>query len=348
MAATATTATVTRLPLPSYLRLAAAVNGVVAAIIAFVVAALASSRASAHALSPLAMAGLVTGAAATTGVVSWINGLHNGALDRARGVAVLRCAGGDTCRFKPRTDPFTRLWRDALTWGGLAAAWAAAGGGLLAVALNGRHAGLWVIFVAMAALFGLAAVAIDVVARHQGAHVDTIDGAVPLRRRAWREIAVPLALFQMGVNMGVALMLFHDYTPGREAGFHVLTPTVALADVPITVILVGVVFNLLAGGWGTAELRLGRLADPSLNADVAGGNAGVQRMREEAPIGVQAFVYTGLVGVVLAPLFSMLLPAAPSLLATAVVRALFAGSLIFATTGMAFVRGALNGRAELA
>ena len=320
------------LPLPRYVRLAAAVNGVIAVVIAFVVSALATSRASAHALSPAALALLVSGAAATTGVIGWVNGMAGGALDRLRGATVPACPA-DPCPSAPARDPFAprQLYRSALGAGLMNMAWAAAGGGLLAVALNGRHANLLVTFLALAALLAFVSAATDAVARHRGAHAVGVVGApVALRRRAWLEIALPLALFQMLVNVGVAVLLFHDYTPGRESGFHVLTRTVAMADVPVTVVIVSLVFNLVVSPWGTAEAALGRVEAPP----------GIER--SSSPVGVQALVYLSLLGLVLGPLFTLVLPDAPSLAWAAAVRAAYAGLLIFVASGLAYVRGALN------
>jgi hypothetical protein len=331
-------AAVQTLPLPRYLRLSAGVNGVVAVITAFVVAALATSRANGHALTPIALAGLVTGAAAVNGVVAWISGMAAGALDVVRGTAINTCR--DDCPQTLRADPFvrTRMWRNALLSGLTAAAWAAAGGGLLAVALNGRRANLGVAFVALAALLAMVSASVDATARHRGTHaVSAVRVAPPvsLRRRAWRDIALPLALFQMVVNMGLAVLLFHDYSTGAGAGgtAHALTGKVALADIPVTVIVVAVIFNIVVSPWGTAEAALGRV---QVDGD--------RTMRERAgPVGVQALVYLALAGLFLGWVAARFLPNAPSLGRVALVRSLYSGTMIFLAAGLAFVRGAING-----
>lgn len=323
-------------PLPRYLRMGAGLGAVIAVAIAFVIAALATSRANAHALSPTALAGLVAGAALTNGVIAWINAMAAGALDRVNGTAVVDC--GDTCRHTLAADPFerTRLWRGAFASGLTMAAWAAAGGGLLAVALNGRHANLAVTFVALAVFQALVAGAVDVAGRHRGVHAvaaATRTEPVPLRRRAWRDIALPLALFQVLVNAALTVLLFHDYVPGKDTGFHILTRTVAMADVPVSVVVVAIVFNLVVGSWGKAEAALGRVEPEEGRAD------------KPAPVGVQAFVYMALLGLILGRLFAFVLPDAPSLAWVAAVRAAFAGVMIFVASGLAFVRGALNDKA---
>jgi len=106
-----------------------------------------------------------------------------------------------------------------------------------------------------------------------------------------------------------------------------------MADVPVTCVAVAVIFNYLIGMLGTAEARLGRL-------DIAADDAAAARA---STVGVQAFVWLALAGILLGKFMTFLLPAAPSLLAVALVRAAFAAIVIFAAAGLAYVRGALNG-----
>jgi hypothetical protein len=154
-----------------------------------------------------------------------------------------------------------------------------------------------------------------------------------LRRRAWRDIALPLALFQMVVNMGLAVLLFHDYSTGAGGTAHALTGKVALADIPVTVIVVAVIFNIVVSPWGTAEAALGRV---QVDGD--------RTMRERAgPVGVQALVYLALAGLFLGWVAARFLPNAPSLGRVALVRSLYSGTMIFLAAGLAFVRGAING-----
>src|SRR5439155_22788673 len=133
-------------------------------------AALAASRAASHMLSAAGVVGIVAGAAATSGLIAWIAGTYGGAADVLFGEAELDCS--PHCPSGLGDDPWTAraLWRTAPRWSAAAAAWALAGAGLVGVVLNGKHAGLGVLFAGVAVFSGVAAVVIDTVGRHPGAH----------------------------------------------------------------------------------------------------------------------------------------------------------------------------------
>ena len=307
--------------------------------IALVVAALASSRAPAHVLTAGTVVAIVAVAAATSGLVGWLAGTYGGAAEVLSGVAELECS--PHCPAAPSQDPWVvpRLWRAALRWAAVNGMWALAGAGLVAVVLNGQRAGLTVLFVTVAGLSGCAAVLVDTVARHQGAHAARRlllepPVAVPLRRRAWREMALPLALVPTVVSTLFAWVLFHDYRVHQPFAAKALTRSVALADVPVTVVVLIVIFTVIyVRPWAEVDARLGRIAldDPP-----------AQAVPHTSPIGYQGIVYTALAGWLFAVVVRWILPAEPTLIEVMLARGLYAGVLTFAFTGVAYTRGAIN------
>ena len=328
--------------LSEYLGANAVGLGVVLAVVCAVVTALAVSRAAAHVLSPAAVAGIVAGTAAALLSVGWANALFTGAYDVLEGRLEAPAAPSVN-----EPEPFTTraLWRTTAVLVAGATAWALAGGGLVAVALDGRRAGGFVLFVAMVGLAVTVAVAFDTLGRRRGAEsaralLDRAPNPVPLRRRAWRQLAVPVAVSQLLINAGVSWLLFHDYTVGDAFASRPLTETVALADVLVTILIISAYFTWVAGRWGAVDAALGRveLDDPAS-----------QTVPPKAPLGRQGIYYVGIVALfVVAPLLGMLLPSTPSLARVAVVRALFAAALAFITVGVAYTRGALNRQARSA
>jgi hypothetical protein len=320
---------------PEYLGADARANGIAFVVVFALVGGLAVSRASANVLTPAALALLVAAAAGTLGSVGWVTGLYSGALDAIEGNVTPPASPGEG------RDPFAprSLWIAALAWGVAAATWAGAGAGLAAVALDGRRAQFAVVFVALVGLAGTAGLVANAIARRTG--IDAVRrlgvataALVPLRRRAWRHLALPMAAVQFLVNAGMSLLVFHDYTIGDPFAPKALTEAVALADVGITVIIVSLLFTSFAGRWGRVDAALGRieLDDPA-----------TQVVSAKAPIGVQGVVYLALLGaLVVGPLLGLLLPPTPSLLATVLVRAGFASVLVFAVAGISYVRAAVN------
>ena len=319
-----------------YLTANAVALGVILAVLCAIVTALAVSRAAANVLSPTAVVGVVAGTAVALLSVGWANALFSGAHDVLAGrlEAPARTTTDDA-------EPFTAraLWRTTAALVAGAGVWAAAGGGLVAVALDGRRAGSLVLFVAMAGLAGTAAVAFDTLGRRRGAEaarvlLDRAPSPVPVRRRAWRQLALPVAATQLAINAGMAWLLFHDYTVGDPFAARPLTESVALADVLVTVVIVCAFFAWVAGRWGAVDAALGRveLDDPE-----------TQTIPAKAPLGRQGVYYAALAAFfVIGPLLGLLMPATPSLARVAVVRAVFAAALAFVTVGVAYTRGAVN------
>ena len=317
---------------------------VVQVVVAVLVAGLASSRADDGVLSPLALAGLAVGTAMATAIVAWPAGLYAGALEVLDGGPVPDCDA--TCPGAVDPDPFaaTALRRRALGLTLLVGAWALASAGLLAAVLDNRPARVAVIVAGLVGIAAGAAVVIDGAARHRGAHAAVRQRArptapIPLRRRAWREIALPLAVAQLVVNAGAAWVLFHDDPVHEPFARDALTRGSAFADVPIVVTILAVVFAVaLAGSWGAVDARLGRveLDDPD-----------VQRTRSTEPFGPQAIVYIALSGFALATAIGFVLPSSPSLVQVMIARGAFAGVLVALFSAVGYVRGALNAEAAL-
>jgi hypothetical protein len=295
--------------------------------IAAAIGSLAVSRAQAHVLSPAALAVVVALATVGTVAFAWPSGAYGGAYDAITGGVRLPAAddaGG--------ADPFAgrRAWSAGARWGLTAGLWAAAGGGLVVVALNQQRARWVVIATTWAVLAGGAAVATDTFARRRGVlaaarHVAT--AATPMRHRAWREVALPLAIVQGGINSVVGWVLFHDYAPGA------LTDKVALADATFVIVLLTSVFGFVVRRWGAVDAALGRIAPDDPDAPAVSA---------KAPLGRQGLVYVAVAAVLVVRLVVILLPATPSLAVVIVTRGLFTGALVFAVAGVAYVRGALN------
>lgn len=335
MTATEIQTPATSQPVVEHLATDARQTGTMLAVAFAVVAGLAASRGAAHVLTPTAFAAVVIGAAATLGSTGWVNGVFGGALSAARGAVRppdVPAEGRDPFSFRS-------LWGAAFVWGIGSAVWAGAGAGLAAVALDGRRAGFLVVFAALVGLAGTAGLVTNAVARRTG-----IDGVrrlgvataepVPLRRRAWRQLALPMAAIQLVVNAAMSVMLFHDYTTGDEFAPRALTESVGLADVGVTVLLVSCLFAWFAGRWAAVDVAIGRIVldDPA-----------TQTVSPKARIGRQGIVYLALLSAfVIGPMLGLLLSTTPSLGAVVAVRSVFAAALVFVVTGLAYVRTAVN------
>jgi hypothetical protein len=314
-------------------------NTVVQIVVALIVAGLAASRAAAHMLSAAGVVGIVAGAAATGGFLAWIAGTYGGAADVLFGEAELACS--PHCPAAPADDPWTAraLWRSAPLSSVAAAGWALAGAGLVAVVLNGKHAGLGVLFASVAAFAGTAAVVVDTVARHRGAHAARLlllepPTPVPLRRRAWLQIALPVAGAQALVHVGMAWLLFHDYAVDQPFAPKALTRSVALADVGVIVLALVILFAVVfARPWGEIDARLGRirLDDPEAQAVPA-----------KSLIGAPGVVYAALACWLLAGVVGWLLPPNPTLWQVMIARAGYAFVLTLVFSALGYVRGAVN------
>ncbi len=160
---------------------------------------------------------------------------------------------------------------------------------------------------------------------------------IPIRHRAWRQVALPIAGVQLVVNAAFAWVLFHDYST-HAGGAKLLTRSVALADVFVLVTIVSVVFGSVTATWGSTDTLLGR---------VTADDPAAQQATVKSPIGWQGILYIAVLAVVLSKVVAFLLPASPTLLEVAVARGLFASVLAFVASGAGYVRGAVNARAHL-
>lgn len=297
-------------------------------------AGLASSRAEGHVLSASALAGIVIVASATSAVLAWTTSLYSGAFSVLTGAVA---ADEDTTY--TGSDPFAgrTMWRTTLGWALGAAAWAGAGAGIVAAALNGRVARFATVYVVMVALAGVNLIAISSAARRRGlaaAHLPATT-TVPLRRRAWRGVALPYALSQGALNAGVAWLLFHDYATGANAvSANVLTEKVVLADAMAIVIPLAILFGGMTRFMGAFDIATNRVAydDPE-----------TQTIPKRSPIGMQFAVYTIVLGLIFFRLAGYVLPSYPSLTQVIVVRAVITTVLVFIAAGIGYVRGAANG-----
>ena len=305
-------------------------NGIQQALLFLLFGGLATSRAAGHVLSAGAVAGIVVVAAATATVVGWTTNLYSAAFQVLTGVVSAEDATAPDAFAAPT------LWRTTLLWALGAAAWAGAGAGLLAAVLNGRVARFPTVFVALVGFAGVQVLAISGAARRRGAaaaHSEPTRTA-PLRRRAWISIALPYAVTQGLLNAGVAWMLFHAYPTGNATLHGALTDKTALADALLIVVPLTIIFGGMTRYMGAFDAATGR---------VSFDDADAQTVPTRAPIGVQFMVYTAILGLVLARLIGVVLPAAPSLVAVIVARGTLAGVLVFVASGIGYVRGACNG-----
>jgi hypothetical protein len=308
-------------------------NSIQQLLLFLVFAALATSRAGGHVLSAGAVAGIVIVAAATSTIVGWTTNLYGAAFQVLTGVVD---ADDETA-----PDAFDNrvLWRTTVLWALGAAAWAGAGAGLLAAVLNGRVARFPTIFVALVGLAGVQVMAISGAARRRGiaAATSSATRTSRLRKRAWLGIAVPYAVSQGLLNAGIAWVLFHSYPTGDASVKGALTNSTAFADVLLIVVLLTIVFGGMTRYMGAFDAATGRVEFDDVDT---------QTISKRAPIGVQFMVYTAIVGLILARLIGIVLPAAPSLAAVIVARGTFAGVLVFLASGIGYVRGACNGLKE--
>jgi len=306
------------------LETSATAAGLGAVVAAIVIAALASSRSAHHTISAPAIVVLVGMWTAALVSVGWPQGVYAGASDVLRGAVVFDPEPLPGPRWAPDDAAITAERRaDALDPRSiavaaaavslLAAAWAVAGTGLVVAVLNGRQAPWYVIAAAVAGFSGPAYVIVDTIARRHGMAaarrlLDAPPRTVPLRQRAWKQVALPLAAVQAVVNGAGTWVLFHSYH--RMGGVPpALTRHVALADAVVMFTLIGVVYTTTTATWGAVDVALGRVST----------GTGTGRT-----IGWQAILYAGALGLVLAKLAQTFLPAALNLIEVGVTRAALA------------------------
>ena len=310
--------------------------GAATAVVLVVVAALATSRANGHVLSPAGVIAVVVGVAIALTAMGWANGLYGGADDVLEGRIAFTCEPG--CPSEPADDPWQPavLWRSIIVAAIAAGLWAGATAGFVAVVLDAERAPFVVLSATLIGTVALAATVVDIAARHRGAHAARAIARIEstpatLRRRAWREVALPLGGLQLLANGAAAWMLFHDYT--ASDGPRALTASVVTSDFPVVAIIAAAYFGVTATRWGRIDAALGRvtLDDPN-----------VQAVDRRAPIGPQGLVYIAVAAIVLGNLLAFLLPSSPSLLAVALARGVFAAVATALAAGAGYVRGAVN------
>ena len=310
--------------------------GAITALVLVVLAALATSRANGHVLSPAGVIAVVIGVAVALSSLGWANGLYGGAEDVLEDRVVFTCEPG--CASEPADDPWqpAQLWRAVLIASAAAGLWAGATAGLVAVVLDAERAPFIVVCATLIGTVSLAATVVDIAARHRGVHAARAQSTTPvrpiaLRRRAWREIALPIGALQLVINAAATWMLFHDYT-GTD-GPRALTGSVVTSDFPIIALIAAAYLGVTATRWGRIDATLGRvtLDDPP-----------AQTVGRSTPIGPQGLVYITVAAIVLGNVIGYVLPSRPSLLAAAVARGLFAAAATTLAVGAGYVRGAVN------
>lgn len=302
-----------------------------------VVALLAVSRAANGSLPPLDFVVLVGGVTLLLALVTWPAALFEGAADRLSG-HVVPAVDDDG------PDPFhgRRFWHRSLRWSVAATAWAVCGAIVVAAALRGHAAPFPVVVGALVLLAGVVVVALDTSGRAIGARVagrflTSRPEPVGLRRRGWRDIALPFALIQVLANAVFAWLLFAGHALCLPPGTGRLTRGEILADALIVIVLLTVISGLLANRWGQLDAITGRVVVPEE------ARAGVTSTN---PLGGQALLYLGAAAFGLANGLEWLLPSNPSLLRVVIIRSLFAGSIAFVAAGLGYARGAVNGAAR--
>lgn len=318
-----------------YLNAETIANVVIFVVVLTVIAALGVSRASDNLLAPGALAVIVT----VIGVVAGLTGRPIGIFEGAHAVLFGDVDGpiDGPDEHRLHGDPFDarRLRWTSLGWAAALAVWAGAAGLLVAAVLRGKHAPFVVAAVVLVLVGGAATVVGGLVGRAEGlaaAAAARPTSAIPLRRRAWREIALPMAVVQAFINGAMAVLLFHDYATGDPLAPKALTKSIARADALIVVVILTALFGYLATRWGQVDAALGRVvAEPTSSAVDA-----------KHPIGAQGLVYVAFAGLIAFSLAGWLLPPLPSLLRVVLVRAGISGLLAFAVCGVSHVRGALN------
>ena len=310
--------------------------GAATAVVLVVVAALATSRANGHVLSPAGVIVVVVGVAIAVTAMGWANGLYGGADDVLEGRIAFTCEPG--CPSEPAVDPWRPavLWRSIIVAAIAAGLWAGATAGFVAVVLDAERAPFVVLSASLIGTVALAATVVDIAARHRGAHVARsiarIESTpVPLRRRAWREIAIPVGGAVALANGAATWMLFHDYT--STDGPRAFTASVASAEFPVTAVLITAYFGLRAARWGRVDAALGRVSldDPK-----------VQTVDRADPIRPQGLIYIAVAAIVFGSVVSSMVPPNPSLLAAAIARGVFAAGATTLAVGAGYVRGAVN------
>jgi hypothetical protein len=329
------------MPRKEYLGSNLLVNGVIQVVSAAAIAGFALSRATGHRLSAVAIGVIIGVGPALYASIIYLLALYGGLSETVAG----RVLPDDERKAQPvEGDPLSprRLWLKAFERTAACALWGAGLGVLVVAALDRRHAGFFVVFVGILAAFGLSSVTINLAGQAEGVRIGLGRLASPVRRpvrrRAWRELALPFALVVGVVHVAFSWVLFHDYTVGTTLGKHVLTESQVMADLLLVSLLYVGVAVLVCGRAGRVEANLGlvQFEDPQ-----------TQLPPPRSLHGPQGLVYAVVATFLLSSLVKFLLPALPNLAEAMIARGFLSAFLVFVAGGFAYVRGAANAVASL-
>jgi hypothetical protein len=263
------------------------------------------SRVTSHRLSATSSAVVLIGAAAFATLLVSVYSFFVALSDTASGLVTK----DGTERPSPNVDVLSagRLWGRVALFGVTGAAWGAGLTFLALAALNRREQHFVGLFVGVFAAAGVASITAGIASTALGIRfaLDVPKAAKvrSARRRAWRDLALPMSvLFALFVG-AFTVLLFHDYHTGAAFTKHVLTEKEILADLPLQVIGAVAIGNFALGRAGRAEATLGLVSfdDP-------------ERQTTRSVFGVQALVYVALVVAVAGgALARFVLPAYPTL-----------------------------------
>ena len=324
------------LPVKEYLGSALFVTAILEVVTAAVLGGLAISRSTSHHLTGAQLAFVLALGAAAGAVTAWLNHFFIGLSDTSFGLV----SSDDPPPSLAGTDPLSPgvVWRRALISGALAGLWGVGLALLVFAAMNRKLAGFPIVFVGILVTWGIANLVTAFSGRVQAIRIglaDEIDAAPrPARRRAWRQIALPLAGFIGLTNAGIAWILFHDYSVGGTfAVAHTLTEQQALSDATILILFSLGIARFVSVRAGRAEAKLGLVSFE----DVA-----TQVPTARSLFGPQGLVYIYFGGIVLASLIRFVLPALPNLAEVMVARGVLAAAVAFCASGLSYIRGAAN------
>lgn len=329
------------LPTRDYLGTNLFVGAVISLVVQLLIAGLAISRAQDHRLTGWSVAIILIGGAVTTGVLNSLLAYVGGVFDSTEG-RVLPDDRGEPAAARPLKDeprdplaPGT-IWRRAFVWSAGAAVWGVAVAFLIVAALDGRSATYPIVLVGLLAVSSTIAIASNLLWRATGVGVARGGGAgtrTTLRRRAWTNTGLPIALVFAGATALFTWVLFHDYAVGDAFAKNALTEGEIFADLPVMLLIVGGLSAYAASQLARADVRL-RYVRPD--------DPATQMHGPKVSFGPQALTYTVLATFVFAGVVRLAVPASPNLAEAMAVRSVIAGLIAWAFAGFAYVRAAGN------
>ena len=324
------------LPVRDYLGSNVFVNAVIQLLVGAGIAGLAVSRANGHRLPPTAMAVMLAVGALFGVCFASVGSFFTGLADTVGGLVSRddRDVGRDAAR-----DPLSTrsIWGRALGAALVAGLWGAGLGVLIVAVLNRRQAGFGVVFVGWLVAVALATVVASLAMGAEGVRTGFRRAPSmtprPARRRAWREIALPIAIL-LGISSGsFTWILFHDYAVGVQFGSRVLTEQQVLADLPVLLAIHIFLAMYFCGRAGRAEAAMGLVTFEDADTQVPDAKSGY---------GVQAIVGAIVAVVLVTSLVRFLLPSLPNLAEAIIARGFLAGAITLLVGGLSYIRGAAN------